>query len=53
MKKGDVIGGLMERNFDDWFNKFKTSISNFDYYVDFDKIYENVDNIKIELNILG
>ena len=43
----------MRRNFDDWFNKFKTSISDYTYYVDFEKIYKNVDKVKVELNILN
>lgn len=43
----------MKRNFNDWISKFKSSISDYGYYVDFNKIYENVDKIKIELNILN
>ena len=43
----------MNRNFNDWLSKFKASISNYSYYVDFNKIYGNVDKIKIELNILN
>lgn len=43
----------MKRNFDDWFGKFKTSISDYTYYVDFEKIYKNVDKVKIGLNILN
>ena len=42
----------MNRNFNEWFSNFKTSISDYTYYVDFKKIYKNVDKIKIELNIL-
>jgi len=41
------------RNFNDWLSKFKTSISNYGYYVDFDKVHRNIDAIKIELNILN
>lgn len=44
---------MMNRNFNDWLSKFKASISNYSYYVDFNKIYGNVDKIKIELNILN
>lgn len=44
---------LLNRNFNEWISKFKSSISNYTYYVDFNKIYKNVDNIKIELNILN
>ena len=35
----------MERNFKEWLSKFKSSISNYEYYVDFNKIYANVDKI--------
>lgn len=44
---------IMNRNFNDWFSKFKTSISDYTYYVDFEKIYGNVDKVKVELNILN
>ena len=43
----------MTRNFNEWLSKFKTSISDYNYYVDFEKIYKNVDKVKIELNILN
>lgn len=43
----------MKRNFDEWINNFKSSISNYSYYADFKKIYKNVDNVKVELNILN
>ena len=43
----------MTRNFNDWLSKFKTSISDYTYYVDFEKIYKNVDKVKVELNILN
>lgn len=43
----------MARNFNEWLGKFKTSISNYKYYVDFEKIYKNVENVKVELNILN
>ena len=29
----------MKRDFNEWLSKFKTSISNYAYYVDFEKIY--------------
>ncbi|QJR44461.1 restriction endonuclease [Mycoplasma miroungirhinis] len=44
---------MMNRVFDDWLNSFRESISDYEYYVDFKKIYKNVDEIKIELNILN
>lgn len=43
----------MKRDFNDWLRKFKYSISDYGYYVDFEKVYRHLDNIKIELNILN
>jgi len=43
----------MNRNFNEWLSNFKSSISDYSYYVDFKKIYRNVDKIKVELNILN
>ena len=43
----------MKRDFDTWLRKFKRSISGYGYYIDFEKVFENVDSIKIELNILN
>lgn len=43
----------MNRNFNDWLSKFKASIFDYTYYVDFEKIYKNVDKVKVELNILN
>ena len=43
----------IKRNFDEWLSKFKSSISDYTYYVDFKKIYRNIDKIKVELNILN
>lgn len=44
---------MLNRNFNEWVSKFKTSISDYTYYVDFEKIYKNVDKVKVELNILN
>lgn len=41
------------KSFDGWLSEFRESISSYDYYVDFEKVYRNLDNIKIELNILN
>lgn len=41
------------RNFDEWLNTFRESIANYTYYVDFASVYNNVDKIKIQLNILN
>ena len=43
----------MSRNFEEWLDTFKDNISTFDFYVDFNKVYRNVDEIKVELNILN
>src|SRR5699024_190812 len=43
----------MARNLNEWLSKFKTSISDYTYYVDFEKIYKNIDKVKVELNILN
>lgn len=43
----------MKRNFSAWLKTFKSSICDYAYYVDFEKVYENIDNIKVELNILN
>ncbi|MEG2361153.1 MAG: DpnII family type II restriction endonuclease, partial [Christensenella sp.] len=41
------------RDFDEWLSKFKLSISGYDYYIKFNKVVDNVEKIKIELNILN
>lgn len=43
----------MNRDFTKWLSSFRDSIATYSYYVDFEKVYDNVDNIKIELNILN
>lgn len=43
----------MKRDFAAWFSNFRDSIATYSYYVDFEKVYGNVENIKIELNILN
>lgn len=43
----------MKRNFDLWLGKFQKSIADYGYYVDFGKVYTNVEAIKVELNILN
>lgn len=43
----------MNRNFNNWLSKFRSSIANYSYYVDFEKVHRNVDGIKVELNILN
>ena len=41
------------REFDKWFNTFTKSIYTYDFFTDFDKVYSNINKIKIELNILN
>lgn len=43
----------MKRNFNEWIKSFRSSICDYNFYVDFNKVYGNVDAIKIELNILN
>lgn len=43
----------MKRDFNSWLSTFRDSIANYDYYVDFNKVYKNIDSIRIELNILN
>ena len=44
---------MSDRNFDEWLVKFRISISGYDYYINFKKVFNNVDSIKVELNILN
>lgn len=41
------------RDFDKWLSQFVPSIADYKYYVDFDKVFKNVESIKIPLNILN
>lgn len=41
------------RDFGSWLNKMRASINGYDYYVDFEKVYNNVNEMKVELNILN
>lgn len=40
---------MNNRNFSEWLLGFRDSIADYGYYIDFDKVHRNVDNIKIEL----
>lgn len=44
---------MAKRDFNTWLSKFHYSIADYGYYIDFDKVFKNVDYIKIELNILN
>ncbi len=41
------------RDFNNWLGKFRASISGYSYYIDFHKVVQNVEKLKIELNILN
>ena len=43
----------MARDFNEWLSQFRYSISGYGYYIDFEKVYRNVESMKIELNILN
>lgn len=43
----------MKRDFNQWLKTMRNSIANYKYYIDFDIVYENVEHVKIELNILN
>lgn len=44
---------MANRDFMVWLSGFRKSIADYGYYINFDKVYQNVENIKIELNILN
>lgn len=44
---------MTTRDFNTWLSGFRDSIADYGYYTDFEKVHRNVDNIKVELNILN
>lgn len=44
---------MKNRNFNTWLETMKDNINTWTFYADFKKVYENVEKIKIELNILN
>lgn len=44
---------MNSRNFSQWLSTFRQSINGYGYYTDFEKVYENADRLKIEINILN
>lgn len=44
---------MIMRDFNTWLAGFRSSIAGYKYYTDFDKIYKNVDAVKVELNIMN
>lgn len=44
---------MSERNFSEWLDTFRASINEYKFYTDFQKVYENAQRVKIEINILN
>jgi len=44
---------MKTRIFEDWLATFRSSINEYNYYTDFEKVYYNVENLKVEINILN
>ena len=44
---------MKNRDFNNWLSGFRESIAKYGYYINFEKVHRNVDNIKVELNILN
>lgn len=44
---------MANRDFNTWLSTMKDSIATWTYYTDFEKVYENVQKVKVELNILN
>lgn len=43
----------MKKIFNEWINTFTDSIATYEYYTNFNIVYKNIDNIKVELNIMN
>lgn len=41
------------KNFDLWLSQFRDSIASYEYYIDFQKVFRKVEEVKVELNILN
>ncbi len=44
---------MANKNFNEWLSSFRESIADYKYYVDFKNVYNNLDEFKVELNILN
>ena len=44
---------MKNRDFNNWLSGFRESIADYGYYINFEKVHRNVDNIKVELNLLN
>ena len=40
---------MAKRDFTTWLSNFRESIADYGYYIDFEKVHRNVDEIKVEL----
>lgn len=43
----------MSRDFSTWLSGFRDSIADYEYYIDFEKVYCNVDRVRLELHLLN
>lgn len=43
----------MKKTFDELMNSLRETISGYDYFTDFNKVFENVKHVEVELNILN
>lgn len=43
----------MKREFNEIIESLRESIATYDYYVDFDKVYKNVNKVEMQLNLLN
>ena len=44
---------MSTRNFTQWLSTFRQSINEYGYYTDFERVYENAERLKVEINILN
>lgn len=44
---------MANKNFNEWLSTFRESIADYKYYVDFNNVYNNLNEFKVELNILN
>lgn len=44
---------MSERNFENWLSTMTDTIADWKYYTNFEKVFKNIDNVKIQLNILN
>lgn len=44
---------MFKKNFAEWFNSLTNNIVDYEYFVDFNKVYQDIEDIKIELNIMN